>query len=60
MTTEKSTCDHLVKSATVSNNYSNKKLEQGVQELQAFAFGVVRVNDEHMKPRFQKKCTGYI
>ena len=28
---------------------------QGVQGLQVFAFCVVTVNDEHMKPRFTRK-----
>ena len=31
----------------------NKITKQGVQELQAFAFCVVKVNDEHTKPRFR-------
>ena len=30
-------------------------LNQGVQSLQAFAFCVVTINDEHMKPRFKWK-----
>ena len=29
--------------------------KKGVQELQAFAFCVVTVNDEHAKPRFKRK-----
>ena len=31
---------------------------QGVWELQAFAFCVVTVNDEHTKPRFKRKLRG--
>ena len=33
-------------------------LKQGVQGLQAFAFCVINVNDEHTKPRFRRKCRG--
>ena len=29
--------------------------KQEVQKLQAFAFSVVTVNDEHNKPRFKRK-----
>ena len=29
-------------------------MQQGVQRLQAFAFCVVTVNNEHTKPRFKK------
>ena len=32
--------------------------EQGAQGLQAFAFGVVKVNDDHPKPRFKRKLMG--
>lgn len=35
-----------------------KKNQQGVQGLQAFAFCVVTVNDEHAKPRFKRKLKG--
>ena len=32
------------------------KIKQEVQVLQAFAFSVVTVNDEHRKPGFKIKC----
>ena len=32
-----------------------KQYEQGVQGLQAYAFCVANVNDEHTKPRFRRK-----
>ena len=38
---------------TNENSLNNKK--QGVQGMQAFAFCVVTVNDEHTKPRFKRK-----
>ena len=33
-------------------------IKQEVQGLQAFAFSVVTVNDEHKKPGFKIKCRG--
>ena len=35
-----------------------KKKKKEVQGLQAFAFSVLTVNDEHAKPRFKRKCRG--
>ena len=35
-----------------------KEEEQEVQGLQAFAFYVITVNDEHTKPRFKKNRRG--
>ena len=35
-----------------------KQTQQGVKGLQAFAFCVVTVNDEHAKPRFKRKLRG--
>ena len=42
-----------------SSNFRNRKTP-GVQGLQAFAFCVVTVNDEHSQPRFKRKCMGYV
>ena len=38
-----------------SNNETTKS-----QGLQAFGFWFVTVNDEHMKPRFQREFRGWI
>ena len=38
---------------TNENSLNSKK--QGVQGMQAFAFCVVTINDEHTKPRFKRK-----
>ena len=32
----------------------------GAHYVQGFAFCVITVNDEHAKPRFTRKCRGYI
>ena len=32
--------------------------ERGTQRLQAFAFGVIKFNDDHPKPRFKRKLMG--
>ena len=45
--------DHLE-----NNNLISFKVQQEVQGLQAFAFSVVTVNDEHRKPGFKVKCKG--
>ena len=29
--------------------------KKGIQRLKAFAFGVIKVNDEHMRPRLKRK-----
>ena len=34
------------------------KKQQEVEGLQGFAFCVVNVNDEHVKPVFKRKLTG--
>ena len=34
------------------------RLKPGIQELQAFAFCVVTVKEEHAKPRFKRKHGG--
>ena len=42
----------------VFNTIFHWQLRQGVQGLQAFAFCLVTVNDEHTKPRFKRKLRG--
>ena len=45
----------IVRTVFCSVNFFQDKGKQEVQELEAFAFCVINVNDEHAKPKSKRK-----